>query len=231
MILKYVFLLLSFSCLSQINIVRVKYTVTIGEDKEILNNSSIKGYYEAAISDAENMNFTLMSDKDNYSFECTNSLSNNPISLAFCGYKGSIYSENNSNYVYENFDSAIFGKYILKKKKNIYQWILSEETKTIEGFLCYKATANDTVINPKGTFTYLLTAWYCPKIPFSVGPIGITGLPGLILELNRRNIVYGAKLIELNQEKDFIIVKPDLVNVKTEEEVIKMRTNFLNRKD
>ena len=37
-----------------------------------------------------------------------------------------------------------------------------------------------------------MTAWYCPKIPYGFGPKGYGLLPGLILELQERNILFGA---------------------------------------
>ena len=75
------------------------------------------------------------------------------------------------------------------------------ESKEIEGFWCYKATSTKVVVNRKGTFRFPIIAWYCPKIPFSFGPNGYGNLPGLILELQVRNVVYGVKKIDLNLKK------------------------------
>lgn len=91
-------------------------------------------------------------------------------------------------------------KTIVKKIKS-YEWNLTDESKVIDNFTCYKATTENIVINPRGTFRHPITAWYCPEIPFSYGPIGYNGLPGLILELQTRGAVYGAtKLIFNNSE-------------------------------
>ncbi len=54
------------------------------------------------------------------------------------------------------------------------KWKLSNETKTIAGLNCYKATAN--------TDTYpMLTVWYTKDLPVSNGPSIYQGLPGLIV--------------------------------------------------
>lgn len=56
-----------------------------------------------------------------------------------------------------------------------FNWIPANEFKIINGYNCQKATSltskGDTVI-----------AWFTEEIPFSVGPVNVSGLPGLILE-------------------------------------------------
>lgn len=68
----------------------------------------------------------------------------------------------------------------------------------IQNFKCYKATTKIKFNNGVGDFTRDVTAWYCPSLPFSFGPKGYSGLPGLILELQENNVVFGAKKIKLN---------------------------------
>lgn len=91
-------------------------------------------------------------------------------------------------------------KLIIKKIKKS-NWILTDESKIIDNFLCYKATTENIVINPVGIFKHPITAWYCPEIPFSYGPIGYNGLPGLILELQTRGAVYGATKLTFNNDE------------------------------
>lgn len=60
--------------------------------------------------------------------------------------------------------------------------LISEDTKTIGGFECYKATANF-----RGSE---ITAYYSPEIPIPFGPFKFKGLPGLILEVFNTNSSY-----------------------------------------
>ena len=52
-------------------------------------------------------------------------------------------------------------------------------------------------VNSKGKFVHPVIAWYCPEIPYKFGPAGYGGLPGMILELQEKNNVFGAIKIEL----------------------------------
>ncbi|RZK10336.1 MAG: GLPGLI family protein [Flavobacterium sp.] len=73
-----------------------------------------------------------------------------------------------------------------------YQWEITSETKTINGFKCYKAKTqkekyvewrNETIITEP-------EVWFSPEIPFRFGPFGLIGLPGLILEASLNGKVY-----------------------------------------
>jgi GLPGLI family protein len=89
---------------------------------------------------------------------------------------------------------------LIKKEKYIItdslitNWRLTNETKIIDSYLCYKATYNHSVKSMQG----LVTAWYCPELPFSFGPKGYGGLPGLIVELSDKRGVLGIKTLSLN---------------------------------
>ncbi len=61
-------------------------------------------------------------------------------------------------------------------------WEITEETKEIIGYQCFKATANF-----KGR---QWTAWFTPEIPVQDGPWKLCGLPGLILEAEDGNGEY-----------------------------------------
>ncbi|UPT69289.1 MAG: GLPGLI family protein [Flavobacterium sp. JAD_PAG50586_2] len=133
----------------------------------------------------------------------------------------------NSNVYYQSFDNKVLGKYVIKKNRD-NNWELINEQKTIEGILCYKAVMNDVVINPislKST-TFLVTAWYAPTLPFSCGPLNYFGLPGLILEVQRRGIVYGTTTIELNPKIIPNIIRPDLSKIKDEKEIEKFMIDY-----
>jgi GLPGLI family protein len=86
---------------------------------------------------------------------------------------------------------------------NFKEWQLTQETKKIAGYLCYKAIR--IIKSRKGSFDII--AWYTPSIPVNFGPKGECGLPGLILELEEPSIIFRAKLITLNPKKEIKVNK------------------------
>ena len=101
----------------------------------------------------------------------------------------------------------IFGEYLLISYNKL-TWKLENKTKKIGNYTCFKATTIDSVKTRNGIKKYNVTAWYSPQINVSFGPIGFSGTPGLILELERNNKKYFATKIKLNTKKKVIIKKP-----------------------
>ena len=200
------FLLFIKNTLSQ-NTLYVEYKVKIANEDIFKENSNLRALFEKAMIDADNIKFGLICKKDkSHYFHIDHIISksdNNSFkstSLIFAGYTGEIFIENDSVYSKSNMLSN--NTYV--KKSNKINWIYTNEKKTIDGYECYKATSEYLVENTKGGyFHHPVTAWYCPKIPFSQGPRGYNGLPGLIIELQVRNVTYGVSLIDLNSTKDF----------------------------
>jgi GLPGLI family protein len=109
-------------------------------------------------------------------------------------FLGNILIKNDS--VTKEGKSRTIGNYLVSRKLN-KDWKLVNETKLIDKYTCYKATTIEVVQNPKGNFEKDIIAWYCPELPFSFGPLGYGGLPGLILELQTEDGVFGAKELKL----------------------------------
>jgi GLPGLI family protein len=76
------------------------------------------------------------------------------------------------------------------------KWVITQETKDIGNYLCYKAVNEKT------------EAWFTPKIPVNFGPKTYNGLPGLILEVKIGGLTIKATKIILNPKKKVIIKKP-----------------------
>lgn len=216
----------SFS-FSQIKAIKVKYNVIIGDNVDFQSNETLKPYYDNAILGSESLEFLLYSNYNETVFKLVNDLNANPLSVTFSGYIGEVYYKNDSDLVYQSVEDRLIGSYVVESKKKRLNWNLIDENKLINGHLCFKALGEETVINEKGTFKYIVTVWYCPTIPFSVGPLSYGGLPGLILELNRRNVVYGANSIEFNTFEDNLIVEPNIKDKKSEDEMLKFKMNFI----
>lgn len=90
-----------------------------------------------------------------------------------------------------------------------FDWVLTKESKKINGYLCYKAYTNVKQLNETTNVLryFTPTVWYCPEIPVSYGPRGLDGLPGLVLEATfNGKITFVANKIELSGKK--VIEKP-----------------------
>ena len=77
-------------------------------------------------------------------------------------------------------------------------WVLSDSTKMICGFLCHQATA---VFRGRNWI-----AWFC-DIPKSVGPWKLNGLPGLILEAQSEDKEHTFTAISVRRSSSPIIVR------------------------
>ncbi|MFZ3574644.1 GLPGLI family protein [Tenacibaculum finnmarkense] len=123
--------------------------------------------------------------------------------LALAGYgDNKFYNTKNERLSEEN----ILGEDFLVNSEQL-NWELKNETKKIRDYLCYKAIAIEREMYRGKMKEYPIVAWYCPEINNSFGPIGVTGLPGLILEVNKGNTKYTATKIMLNSKKTIKIEK------------------------
>lgn len=91
--------------------------------------------------------------------------------------------------------------WLIHSKTDTLDWKISKETKTIAGYRTIKAT---TTINFNSSNRGEITAWFTPKLPFSYGPFGLSGLPGLILGLERNHYYFYADTIQLKKRKQSI---------------------------
>jgi GLPGLI family protein len=81
---------------------------------------------------------------------------------------------------------------------NQYEWKISNETKIINGYKCFKATTHweENDYSREKTLQFDPIVWFTNDIPFSFGPLGLDGLPGLVLEasLNGKTFFYVSSL-------------------------------------
>lgn len=89
---------------------------------------------------------------------------------------------------------------------NQYKWKITKETKIIQGYKCYKAITNweeydyARDINLKSS----PIAWFTYDLPYSYGPKGLDGLPGVVLEGSSNGVIYfKATKIEKNTNAKF----------------------------
>ncbi|WP_378184050.1 GLPGLI family protein [Aquimarina sp. SS2-1] len=91
-------------------------------------------------------------------------------------------------------------EFLIDEELEDLEWILTEETKQIDQYLCYKAVLKN--IDKK------IEAWYTKDIKASHGPKGYYGLPGLILELTEGKKTVRFHKIHLAPEEGFEVRPP-----------------------
>lgn len=143
------------------------------DDKEIAN------FFTSLLKKSLNKEYKLVFDNVQSNFKELSSLheSNN-----------SFFSGNNIifDYVYANVSSSeyleqkeMMGKTFIISDTLYSKWEITNETKDILGFKCLKANLITKEKNKK------ISAWFTSQIEGAFGPEKYSGLPGLILELNK----------------------------------------------
>ncbi|MFM9909127.1 MAG: GLPGLI family protein [Chitinophagaceae bacterium] len=111
-------------------------------------------------------------------------------------------------------------KYIVEDSIRSFNWKISDETKTLLGHVCRKATSqkigkrmmmnmDDGKVERKEVAdTSNITAWFTSDIPVSSGPAEYQGqLPGMILEIDINNGRSSYKALEILNKVDLAIIK------------------------
>jgi len=206
---KFFFIIINFfyfSSFSQINSGKITYKVT----KEFNEASEYYKFYSSQYPDcfyddlANEIYYEMQFTKNEYLFYAvTDNISN-----GFCVDKintviGTMESDSYNLFSNQKFLYYMFslGNHLLISKKP-FEWIITDETKTIQNFTCYKAYFIETIDLGDEVKTNTHTVWFTPDLPFSYGPGNYYGLPGVILEANNMGgkYTYGASKIELNIE-------------------------------
>lgn len=217
--LLFLLLLTPITVISQIQSGVLTYGLAIGDDEGYQKSERLRDMYAKASENAKYLTFTLKFHGQSASFEINDVMDREDNGTFYAKihshYAGKVFFEDGATYTLSAGD---FGKYYIKKAEKD-KWNITSETKNIDGYLCYKATSEYVVINPKGTFRYPVVAWFCPKIPIPYGPNGYGGLPGLILELQQRNVVYGIKQMEFNPPKIPVIERDPKIKLISQEEL------------
>lgn len=146
----------------------------------------------------------------------------------FSNLDGSYY-KNIKNKLFFKEEEFLDKNYIITDSLTGFDWKIEPETKKIGEYLCYKAIciikiSEDEIKeyenikkkqDSKSTHFFeasqpsdrIITAWYTPTIPVSIGPNDYFGLPGLILEVTDGDMSYSCSKIIINP-KNKILLKP-----------------------
>jgi GLPGLI family protein len=119
---------------------------------------------------------------------------------------GKYYCDFNNNekiYIIDDGEKFNITKFI-----NEYKWNLTNESKIINGYKCFKATSHKEEFSKlrKKTLSVSPIVWYAPELPFPFGPSGLDGLPGLVLEgsINGKTYFYATKInFDYKEKIDF----------------------------
>ena len=141
-------------------------------------------------------------------------------------------------------EDEIFGKeFLIIEPLEKLDWKLVNETKKIGDYSCYKAEII-VPVTEKQKQAYkdflkkqekkislfpieepkdrVITAWYTPEIPVSLGPLNYWGLPGLILEINEENVIILCSKVTLSTKETTKIKVPNTGKIVTQVEFDKI---------
>ncbi|MDN3595795.1 GLPGLI family protein [Zunongwangia endophytica] len=160
--------------------------------------------------------FVLQFNDSVSSFQLVNQMNNdvNKPGVAAIGHavigKGKFY-QNSKKGIWLKTSKTAGKKYTVQDSIN-FDWVVTKETKIINGFTCYKAELPEN-----GTIEEV---WFTPQITASFGPLGLCGLPGLIVEVKRGTFVLS--LVEISTNEIVDIEKPDFGKLISAEKYNKM---------
>ena len=183
-------------------------------------NSHIKNDLKKIIEKSKDVKAVLKFSKFEALFRLENKLkndSNNGINLTknFAGDTKVYYTNLGFNSYNLEQDCKALGECFRFKNDKI-NWKLTQETKIIKGYQCFKAIILNSEYNKKSY------AWYTTSIPINFGPKKYYGLPGLILELNDGVVTFKATKIEISTKNNIKINKPSKGKEITKEEYNKL---------
>lgn len=176
---------------SQNKVVEVTYVKAIKKvtDKSIKAPRIIK-----------DLSYVLIADKKEAKFSFNEKMSLDGVERSnkrFIGRGGGkgIYYKNIKKKI--KYNQSEYNDVLYLKEDRKYKWKLTKEKKEISGYQCYKATAKFIEYNPfvKKNVEFEIIVWYTPQIPYSFGPAGYDGLPGLVLTAQRGGFYFIAQNI------------------------------------
>ena len=164
----------------------------------------------------EKKTYTMFVANNKYLFTKVSDKTNNPNMLI--GAYNSIYIDKGTDSIIS--ERTIVNKnYVIKDIAIAPRWKMTNETRIINGKKCTKAIARGLL---------KIEAWYTTDIPFSYGPLGYYGLPGLIIELDTPSDIYTLKSFEyLQKDPELKSIANGQVVTKTEFD--KIQENYFTK--
>lgn len=213
--MKKIFVLLSF-CLVQISYGQIQsgkvtYKIDPPSVESLIDTASVDGPAEAKIYAINYINrrlkvvpyleLELLFTPYESILNTTNVMTNdNQLDL-----KGALGAINTTGVYYNNIqdNTSIHHRnlqgasYLIESNFDALEWEIHDETKTIQGYTCIKATTN--IVESSREFP--TTVWFAPDLPFPFGPKEFRGLPGLILAIDYNHYYFYADSIDLHNKR------------------------------
>lgn len=195
-------------------IIHIEYkTVKAVTDANVKIDPQLKKALEKHVEAVESIEFELFANDSIALFmkkEKLNTENQNPISKII---------GNGTYFINSKQGEKIKQVDMLGEKFNIiypfseYKWEITQETKEIGGYQCYKAITHKEVYSRTRDKLIVTNpeVWFTPEIPLSYGPFGLNGLPGLILEatLNGKLYYYATKVdLDYKEKINSKLLKP-----------------------
>ena len=188
----------------------ITYNFKILEDEKFIKNEVIGKFFLQAIEGAKHLKFELTFNDSISEFKLIKNMAldreNLEMAILDSRARKEIYIFKNK--IYHNNSNGLFkeNEFLIIDPLN-QNWVYTNESKVIDGYTCYKAT-NEYIVDNGKIFKHPVIAWFCPQIPISIGPRGYGGLPGLILELQEWNSVFGVEKIAFSNDiKEIVLPK------------------------
>lgn len=194
--------LTAFGQSEEVSDIVVEYTTKSIRDVEEIDSEEAQKIFKETVLLMNDFQFELLANKDVALFKMKKQLASENISpyihnLAVVSCDGNevwyVDKPNNTKIIVKQG----YGEPVCLTYDQENKWKIESSQKQIGDFNCYKATT----VRQEGQRTVEVTAWFTNDLPYSFGPFGFDGLPGIILELQFSSMVYTASTINLNKKK------------------------------
>ena len=151
---------------------------------------------------AKRLKYELKFDKNEAEFKLPElmSVDDDPYMALATGPRDGIYYTNlKTGNTFFFTDSFYNSTYLIEYPP--YKWEITKEQKIINGYSCFKAKGT------LKTWDRSLEVWFTPQLNIPLGPRGVTGLPGLVVQVEYGREVFTLVDIDL-EEKPGDIKKP-----------------------
>ena len=117
------------------------------------------------------------------------------------------YANTTTNQLIEQYE-FMGRQFLIESTLDYLPWTFSSEPRKIGNYTAYRATCMKPSLGSSGAGERKVEVWYTPDVPVKAAPLGLTGIPGLILEVSFHRITYTIDTIELAPETAANINKP-----------------------